>query len=108
MLSVLALVFIIANTAVAMRREADTYNSLGAPLSLMAKVSAWQTWIIAGVSMLTGYVGPSCRRVFLSEAPGISITPIRIQLTVSSTSNRTGGCFWWLLQCPWPVPQFLR
>ncbi|HAT1503956.1 TPA: FtsX-like permease family protein [Corynebacterium striatum] len=68
-LSVLALVFIIANTAVAMRREADTYNSLGAPLSLMAKVSAWQTWIIAGVSMLTGYVLGQAVGVFLSEAP---------------------------------------
>ncbi len=23
-------------------------------------------------------------------------------------ANRTGGCFWWLLQCPWSVPQFLH
>ncbi|MEM5985961.1 FtsX-like permease family protein [Corynebacterium guaraldiae] len=52
----IVLALIIANAANTMRHESTVLQSIGAHPSLMSKVAAWQTWIVATASMLFGVI----------------------------------------------------
>lgn len=52
----IVLALIIANAASSMRHESTVLQSIGAHPSLMSKVAAWQTWIVATASMLFGVI----------------------------------------------------
>lgn len=52
----IVLALIIANAANSMRHESTVLQSIGAHPSLMSKVAAWQTWIVATASMLFGVI----------------------------------------------------
>ena len=66
----IVLALIIANAASSMRQESTVLQSIGAHPSLMAKVAAWQTWILATVSMLFGVIAGHLGTYFFADSSG--------------------------------------
>ncbi|KHO28494.1 FtsX-like permease family protein [Corynebacterium minutissimum] len=61
LICLIVLALIIANASTSMRQENNVFQSIGAEPTLMSRVSAWQTWLVATASMLfgvlTGHIG---------------------------------------------------
>lgn len=73
----IVLVLIIANAATSMRQESTVLQSIGAHPSLMSKVAAWQTWMLATASMLFGVVAGHLGTYFFADSSGyIFSTPL--------------------------------
>lgn len=66
----IVLALIIANAASSMRQESTVLQSIGAHPSLMAKVAAWQTWMLATVSMLFGVIAGHLGTYFFADSSG--------------------------------------
>ncbi|TVU56125.1 FtsX-like permease family protein [Corynebacterium aurimucosum] len=66
----IVLTLIIANAASSMRQESTVLQSIGAHPSLMAKVAAWQTWMLATVSMLFGVIAGHLGTYFFADSSG--------------------------------------
>lgn len=74
----IVLALIIANAASSMRQESTVLQSIGAHPSLMSKVAAWQTWMLATASMLFGVVAGHLGIYFFADSSGyIFSTPLR-------------------------------
>ncbi|OHO51786.1 ABC transporter permease [Corynebacterium sp. HMSC035E02] len=73
----IVLALIIANAASSMRQESTVLQSIGADPSLMSKVAAWQTWMLATVSMLFGVVAGHLGTYFFADSSGyVFSTPL--------------------------------
>ena len=66
----IVLALIIANAASSMRQESTVLQSIGAHPSLMSKVAAWQTWMLATASMLFGVVAGHLGTYFFADSSG--------------------------------------
>lgn len=71
----LVLALIIANAATAMRQENNVFQSLGAEPSLMSRVSAWQTWLLATAGMLFGVLAGHIGAFVFSDNPRYLLDP---------------------------------
>ncbi len=73
----IVLALIIANAASSMRQESTVLQSIGAHPSLMSKVAAWQTWMLATVSMLFGVIAGHLGTYFFADSSGyVFSTPL--------------------------------
>ncbi|OFQ53945.1 FtsX-like permease family protein [Corynebacterium sp. HMSC074H12] len=73
----IVLALIIANAASSMRQESTVLQSIGAHPSLMSKVAAWQTWMLATASMLFGVVAGHLGTYFFADSSGYTFsTPL--------------------------------
>lgn len=73
----IVLALIITNAASSMRQESTVLQSIGAHPSLMSKVAAWQTWMLATASMLFGVVAGHLGTYFFADSSGYTFsTPL--------------------------------
>lgn len=73
----IVLALIIANAASSMRQESTVLQSIGAHPSLMPKVAAWQTWMLATASMLFGVIAGHLGTYFFADSSGYTFsTPL--------------------------------
>ncbi|GAA1473666.1 hypothetical protein GCM10009604_17810 [Corynebacterium aurimucosum] len=96
----IVLALIIANAASSMRQESTVLQSIGAHPSLMAKVAAWQTWMLATTSMLFGVIAGHLGTYFFADSSGYaySTPPYGLRLQDYFTPD------WWQFLAVLVVP----